>query len=400
MAKSANLGAAKNAKQDEFYTQLSDIEKEMRHYRRHFKDKTILCNCDDPFESNFFKFFVLNFNRLGLKKVIATCYSGSPIAGKQLSLFDVLGDSAETRNKPYKAVVTSVYDKTGDGGVDMFDVAELFKSHENELTELDGDGDFRSAECLSLLDEADIVATNPPFSLFREYVTTLMEHKKDFIIIGNQNAITYKDIFLLMQENKMWLGAPFQAGNAYFYVPEGADTSQYAKGVFDPETRRVKFRNCCLAKHQHDPSAVSLWNYFRSVIDWVQAIFPKYRKEMKGLPWGLFYNEHKDRTDLDPKALEADVSRLMADEDVTKKSGVYEYLLTGQERCLSIRAFDDRMKRAAYERQGGVCPYCGEHFELSEMHADHIKPWAKGGPTTAENCQMLCRDCNLRKSDD
>lgn len=115
MAKSANLGAAKNAKQDEFYTQLSDIEKEMRHYRRHFKDKTILCNCDDPFESNFFKFFVLNFNRLGLKKVIATCYSGSPIAGKQLSLFDVLCDSAETRNKPYKAVVTSVYDKTGDG---------------------------------------------------------------------------------------------------------------------------------------------------------------------------------------------------------------------------------------------------------------------------------------------
>lgn len=113
MAKSANLGAAKNAKQDEFYTQLSDIEKEMRHYRRHFKDKTILCNCDDPFESNFFKFFVLNFNRLGLKKVIATCYSGSPIAGKQLSLFDVLGDSAETRNKPYKAVVTSVYDKAG-----------------------------------------------------------------------------------------------------------------------------------------------------------------------------------------------------------------------------------------------------------------------------------------------
>lgn len=155
-----------------------------------------------------------------------------------------------------------------------------------------------------------------------------------------------------------------------------------------------------MAKHQHDPSAVTLWNYFRSVIDWVQAIFPKYRKEMKGLPWGLFYNEHRDRTDLDPKALEADVSRLMADEDVTKKGGVYEYLLTGKERCLSIRAFDDRMKRAAYERQGGVCPYCGEHFELSEMHADHIKPWAKGGPTTAENCQMLCRDCNLKKSDD
>ena len=155
-----------------------------------------------------------------------------------------------------------------------------------------------------------------------------------------------------------------------------------------------------MAEHQHDSSAVFLWNYFRSVIDWVQAIFPKYRREMKGLPWGLFYNEHKDRTDLDPKALEADVSRLMADDDVTKKSGVYEYLLTGKERCLSIRAFDDRMKRAAYERQNGVCPYCGQHFELSEMHADHIRPWSRGGTTTADNCQMLCRDCNLKKSDD
>lgn len=131
-----------------------------------------------------------------------------------------------------------------------------------------------------------------------------------------------------------------------------------------------------------------------------QAIFPRYRKEMKGLPWGLFYNDNKDRTDLDPATLEAEVSRLMADEDVTKKAGVYEYLLTGMERCLSIRAFDDRMKRAAYERQGGVCPYCGEHFELSEMHADHIVPWSKGGTTTADNCQMLCRDCNLKKGDD
>ena len=155
-----------------------------------------------------------------------------------------------------------------------------------------------------------------------------------------------------------------------------------------------------MSEHQHDPSAVSLWNYFRSVIDWVQAIFPKYRKEMKGLPWGLYYNEHKDRTDLDPVELEANVSRLMADEDVNKKSGVYEYLLTGSERCLSIRAFDDRMKRAAYERQGGVCRYCGERFDLSDMHADHIKPWSKGGPTIADNCQMLCRDCNLKKSDD
>ena len=135
-----NLSAAKTAKKDEFYTQLTDIEKEMRYYRKHFKDKAVLCNCDDPFESNFFKYFVLNFNRLGLKKLIATCYTGSPIANKQLSIFDILGESEETQNKPYKAVVTTVYDKTGDGGVDMLDVAELFKSGENELTELKGMG--------------------------------------------------------------------------------------------------------------------------------------------------------------------------------------------------------------------------------------------------------------------
>ena len=202
----SNLGAAKRAKNDEFYTQLTDIEKELRHYRKHFEDKTVLCNCDDPFESNFFKYFVLNFNRLGLKKLIATCYATSPIAGQQLSLFDVVGGDEDKKGKPYKAVVTKVYDTTGDGGVDMFDVAELFKSHENELTELYGDGDFRSEECLALLDEADIVVTNPPFSLFREYVATLVEHEKCFIIIGNSNAITYKEVFPLIMRDKLWLG--------------------------------------------------------------------------------------------------------------------------------------------------------------------------------------------------
>lgn len=202
----ASMSAAIKAKNDEFYTLLTDIEKEMRHYRKHFKGKTVLCNCDDPFESNFFKYFVLNFNRLGLKKLIATCYATSPIANQQLSLFDVVGGDEEQRNKPYKAVVTKVYDVTGDGGVDMFDVAELFKAHENELVELEGNGDFRSEECLALLDEADIVVTNPPFSLFREYVATLMEHEKKFIIIGNSNAITYKEVFPLIMQDRLWLG--------------------------------------------------------------------------------------------------------------------------------------------------------------------------------------------------
>lgn len=196
MAGNANLSAAKRAKNDEFYTQLTDIEKELRHYRKHFKDKTVLCNCDDPFESNFFKYFVLNFNRLGLKKLITTCYEGSAVA--------------EYRNgkaKPYKAVVTTVHDTTGDGGIDMEDVLNLFELGENELVELKGDGDFRSDECLALLDEADIVVTNPPFSLFREYVATLMEHEKKFITIGNQNAITYKEIFPLLKDDDVWLGS-------------------------------------------------------------------------------------------------------------------------------------------------------------------------------------------------
>lgn len=242
MAKNADLGAAKTAKKDEFYTQLTDIEKEMRYYRKHFKGKTVFCNCDDPFESNFFKYFVLNFNRLGLKKLIATCYATSPIAGQQLSLFDVVGGEDEQRNKPYKAVVTKVYDTTGDGGVDMFDVAELFKAHENELVELEGDGDFRSEECLALLDEADIVVTNPPFSLFREYVATLMEHKKHFIIIGNVNAITYKEFFPLLKENKVWIGASIHSGDRKFYVPDDYPLNAAGCGIDEDGRRFIRVK--------------------------------------------------------------------------------------------------------------------------------------------------------------
>jgi len=229
--KNTGLNAANRAKQDEFYTQLTDIEKELRHYREHFKGKTVFCNCDDPFESNFFKYFVLNFNRLGLKKLIATCYTGSPIANQQLSLFDIIEETPENENKPYKAVVTTVYDKTGDGSVDMLDVAELFKSGENELTELKGDGDFRSPECLALLDEADIVVTNPPFSLFREYVAVLIEHQKKFIIIGNVNALKYKEIFPFIMGNKMWIGPSIHSGDRAFFVPDDYPLSATGCGV-------------------------------------------------------------------------------------------------------------------------------------------------------------------------
>lgn len=239
MAGNASLNKANLAKQDEFYTQLTDIEKELRYYRKHFRDKTVLCNCDDPFESNFFKYFALNFNRLGLKKLIATCYDGSPIANRQLSLFDVSGEQGDA----YMASVTQVYDKSGDGGVDMCDVAELFRSKENVLKKLKGNGDFRSPECLRLLDEADIVVTNPPFSLFREYVAVLMERGKKFIVIGPQNSLHYKEIFPLIRDNKMWLGYGFENGDAYFSVPQG-NVSEYAAGVYSAETGLVHFRNC------------------------------------------------------------------------------------------------------------------------------------------------------------
>ena len=198
MSKHANLAAAKRAKNDEFYTRLTDIEKELKHYRRHFRGKVVFCNCDDPFESNFFKYFVLNFNRLGLKKLITTCYEGSAVA-----------DYRDGKAKPYKAVVTVVHDTTGDGGIDMDDVRELFEMGENELTELEGDGDFRSEECLALLEEADVVVTNPPFSLFREYVATLMEHKKKFVVIGNMNTVTYKEFFPLIKDDLVWPGFSF-----------------------------------------------------------------------------------------------------------------------------------------------------------------------------------------------
>lgn len=152
-----------------------------------------------------------------------------------------------------------------------------------------------------------------------------------------------------------------------------------------------------MSDHQHDPTAIELWNYFQAVIGWTKATFPKYRKEMKGIAWGVLYNEFKDKK-LDPKTLEEEVTKLMLDEDVDNKKGIYTYVLTRKERFLNIRAFIDNMKREAYERQSGICPVCTEHYEISEMEGDHITPWHLGGKTSADNCQMLCKDDNRRKS--
>lgn len=215
------LTAAKANRADEFYTQLSDIEKELKHFRKHFKGKVVLCNCDDPYESDFFKYFVINFRRLGLKKLIASCYSGSPVAGQQISFTDLEGLSEEeaAARRPYKIEITEIPDADGDGSIGLADVEYLLRHDANILTALQGDGDFRSDECLALLDEADIVVTNPPFSLAIEYLTKLLSAGKSFLVLGNINQATQSKLFPFIQDRRLWLGA--NSGHFWFRVPDG-----------------------------------------------------------------------------------------------------------------------------------------------------------------------------------
>jgi hypothetical protein len=230
VAGNKSLHAASKAKNDEFYTQLGDIEQELRYYRDYFHGKVIFCNCDDPYESNFFKYFAMNFNFLGLKKLIATCYVTSPIVGGQLSLFDVpLEEKPDDGKRPYKIEITKVPDANADGAIDLSDVEYLLKNRKNALTLLNGDGDFRSPECVALLEESDIVITNPPFSLFREYVAQLVEYDKKFVILGNKNAVTYKEIFPLIALNKLWVGVTPMSKELYFDVPQAFIDEALAK---------------------------------------------------------------------------------------------------------------------------------------------------------------------------
>lgn len=216
MAK-ANLQNASRAKKDEFYTQLVDIEKELRHYKDQFRGKVVYCNCDDPFESNFFKYFAANFDALGLKKLITTSYNKSPIAGRQLPLFQMQGlKSVNPKDaEAHRIEINKVPDINNDGAIGLEDVKRLIEHDANVSAPLKGNGDFRSDECVKLLKQADIVVTNPPFSLFREFVAQLVEHDKKFLILGNMNAITYKDIFKLIKENRLWSGYGFNMSMVY-----------------------------------------------------------------------------------------------------------------------------------------------------------------------------------------
>lgn len=229
-ASNQSLTNARKAKQDEFYTQYVDIQKEVEAYLEFdpdtFRGKVVYCNCDDPFESNFFKYFAANFNKLGLKRLISTSYDGSPIAG-QATLFPEYNEGNGKRKKPkaLAVVLDHVRDEDGDGAANITDVELFLKRNKAARTALKGDdiypgGDFRSPECVSLLQTADIVATNPPFSLFREYITQLIKQGSKFLIIGNVQAVTYREVFSAIQNDRLWLGATIHSGDREFRVPE------------------------------------------------------------------------------------------------------------------------------------------------------------------------------------
>ena len=227
-----NLTSAKRAKNDEFYTQFADIEKEIEAYLEYapdtFRGKVVYCNCDDPYESNFFRYFVLNFDKLGLKQLVTTSYKPSPVANTQLTLFGDDKTIRPSKGRPKvnanKFIINEVHDMDGDGQFNLKDVALQLKANKNnEWAPLARDGDFRSDECIAFLEQSDIVVTNPPFSLFREYVKQLVDYNKRFLIIGNMNAITYKEIFPLIKDNKMWLGATGNGSDMVFAVPNGAE---------------------------------------------------------------------------------------------------------------------------------------------------------------------------------
>ena len=223
-----NLNAAKAAKMDEFYTQMTDIERELQHYWQHFRDKVVLCNCDDPYESYFFKYFALHFNHLGLKKLICTCYNGSPVQGNEL-MIDFGDFEEEPKKVAYKVEITEVKDLNGDGAVDLSDVQYLLQNDKNVIGTLKT-GDFRDPECIELLEQSDVVVTNPPFSLFREYIGQLMEYDKKFLIIGPLNALHYKEVFPLLKDNDIWLG--YNNGAKEYNKPDGTKQKMGNTGWF------------------------------------------------------------------------------------------------------------------------------------------------------------------------
>ena len=293
MPGNADLRAANTAKKDEFYTQLSDIEKELVHYREYFRDKVVFCNCDDPYESNFFKYFALNFNALGLKKLIATCYDGSTIAQQELPLF--ADEENEPKKKAYKVEISEVPDLDGNGSTDLTDVKLLLKSSDHNVkAELKQNGSFDSPESIELLKEADVVVTNPPFSLFREYLALLEKYEKQFIIIGNTNALSYKEIFQMFQQDRIRTGyTNFNVG-MFFQVPDNWEKYHHIEN--GKKIARVStscwFTNMPVTRHNEElilckkytPEEYPKFDYYDAINVNTYTDIPYDYKEAMGVP--------------------------------------------------------------------------------------------------------------------
>jgi len=281
-----SLRKASKAKNDEFYTQLADIENELKHYKDQLKGKVVFCNCDDPFESNFFKYFAMNFNQIGLKKLIATCYDPSPVANTQLSLF---GDDVPIKHKgmkkfanhAYKIELDHVLDIDKSGSIGIADIEKMLEAEKailknggssSILSYLDGDGDFRSDECIELLKQADVVITNPPFSVFREYIAQLVEYDKKFLIIGNKNAITYKEVFSLIKNSKLWLGYRNINSDMWMILPDGVE--KYEKIINGNKVKHIMA--CWFTNLYVDKSSRPIIPYLTFEKGRATGLYPKY----------------------------------------------------------------------------------------------------------------------------
>ena len=279
MAKSENLTKAKENKNDEFYTLYEDVQSELNHYEKHFEGKTILCNCDDPFESNFCKFFLRNFNYLKLKRLICTSYKASSVAGTQLSFFDLIEDTPSADKAHGYVLDVSKVPMANGRGISDSDIDKLLRSKKN-VKELKGDGDFRSDECIEYLKQADIVVTNPPFSLARNFINTLFEYSKQFLIVGDLNWTSNKDVFSYMQDNKMWMG---YTSPKTFIQPNGSIKKFGNKLWFTNLDIKKRHEKLILFKHYNEDDYPHYDNYDAIEVSKVSDIPVDYDKIM-GVP--------------------------------------------------------------------------------------------------------------------
>ncbi len=299
MARVDAFNKGREKEDDEFYTRLEDIEIELRHYKEYFKNKTVFCNCDDPYESNFFKYFAMNFQHLGLKKLIATCYVTSPVMYTQLSLFDDMEFSVEAapknpNKKPYKVEITEVEDLTGNGAIDLDDIKLLLKNKKNVCSVLKGDGDFRSDECVKLLKEADIVVTNPPFSLWTPFVAQLLEYKKDFLVIGRETNTTIKAVFDWFKSNKIWYGYTHAKE---FYRPDGT-TKKFGNVAWFTNLDVKKRHDPLIMYKSYSPDAYPhYFNYDGIDVDDISSIPQDYYGYM-GVPSSYLFQYNPDQFEL------------------------------------------------------------------------------------------------------